>query len=34
MSASRVTSPTEEGVDVDRVEEAGVVAVSIRGHFG
>ena len=35
MTASRVTPLTnEEGVDVERAEEAGGVAISIRGHFG
>ena len=33
--ASRVTPPTEEeGVEVDRAEEAGGVTVLVRGHFG
>ena len=35
MMALRVTSPTEEeGAEVDGVEEAGGVAVSICGRFG
>ena len=35
MTASRITPPAnEEGVDVEGVEEAGRVAVSVRGHFG
>ena len=33
MMASRVTPPAEEGVEVDGVEEAEGVAVSVRGHF-
>ena len=35
MMASRVTPHVKEkGAEVDGVEEAGGVAVSIRGHFG
>ena len=35
MTASRVTPSTEEeGADVDGVEEAGGVAISVCGHFG
>ena len=34
MMASRVTPPAEEdGVEVDRAEDAEKVAVSIRGRF-
>ena len=35
MMASRVTPPAEEeGAEVDGVERAGGVTVSIRGRFG
>ena len=34
MTASRVTPPTDEGVDVDGMEEVGGVTVSVRGRFG
>jgi len=34
IMALRVTPPTEEGAEVDGVEEAGRVAISVRGHFG
>ena len=35
MTASRVTPPAEEeGADVDRMEEAGGVAILVRGYFG
>ena len=35
MTASRVTPPAdEEGADVDGVEEAKGVTVSVRGYFG
>ena len=35
MTTSRITSPTdEEGADVEGVEEAGRVAVFVRGRFG
>ena len=34
MTALRVIPPTDEGVDVDGVEEVGGVTVSVRGRFG
>ena len=35
MTASRVTPPAEEeGVEIDGAEEAGGVAISVRGRFG
>ena len=35
MMALRVTPPAEEeGAEVDGVEEAGGVAISVRGRFG
>ena len=35
MMASRVTPPTKDkGAEVDGVEEAGGVAISVRGRLG
>ena len=34
MTVSRVTPPTNEGLDVDGAEEVEEVTVLIRGHFG
>ena len=34
MMALKVTPPVKEGVEMDGVEGAGGIVVSIRGYFG